>query len=191
MQARPRGPPDIWNMTVHGVEMTNSRRAADFLAATAAIGIAGGAAISVLAFLLARYGPAGDDWSFRGNGALAAYALAPAILAAGWTAVVLRQRRRPCLALGVAAGLLGVVLGVADAALLPVFGPAADRTIGPALLFALLAWMVIAPAVATRIPGGSGHESTAIGVSIGAAFIWLAGVLVGLAALGFVLPAGS
>jgi hypothetical protein len=172
MQARPRGPPDIWNMAVHGVEMTNSRRAADFLAVTAAIGIAGGAAISLLAFLLARYGPAGDDWSFRGNGALAAYALAPAIL-------------------GGAAGLLGVALGAADAALLPVFGPGADRTAGPGLLFALLAWMVIAPAVATRIPGGPSQESTAIGVSIGAAFIWLAGVLVGLAALGFVLPAGS
>jgi hypothetical protein len=36
-------------------------------------GVVAGAAVSVLAFYLARYGPSGEGWSFRGNGALAAF----------------------------------------------------------------------------------------------------------------------
>jgi hypothetical protein len=31
---------------------------------TAVIGVAGGAAVALFAFLLARYGPSGDSWSF-------------------------------------------------------------------------------------------------------------------------------
>ena len=55
-----------------------------------------GIALDVLTFVVARYGPSGGDvpWSFRGNGALIVpLGLGPAILAGGWTAVLLHGRR--------------------------------------------------------------------------------------------------
>ena len=55
-----------------------------------------GAAIGVLTFLVARYGPSGGDelaWSLRGNGALIVpFGLGPAVLAGGWTALLLHGR---------------------------------------------------------------------------------------------------
>ncbi len=101
--------------TGHGASTTPSIR---LLAGTLAVGVAAGAAISVLAFALARYGPAGDSWSFRGNGALAAYTVIPALLAAGWTALVLRYRTRSdWLAIGAGAGLVGLLLAGFDASI--------------------------------------------------------------------------
>ena len=47
------------------------------LVTTAVLALVAGAVISVLAFVVARYGPAGDGWSFRGNGALAVYTRSP------------------------------------------------------------------------------------------------------------------
>jgi len=64
------------------------------LGAALFLGLLAGAAVSVLAFYLARYGPSGEGWSFRGNGALAAYTVVPAILAAGWSAVIAYYRGR-------------------------------------------------------------------------------------------------
>src|SRR3954462_10560997 len=58
-----------------------------------------GAALEVLTFVVARYGPSGGDapgnaWSFKGNGALIVpFALGPAVLAGGWTAILLHGRR--------------------------------------------------------------------------------------------------
>jgi hypothetical protein len=79
------------------------------LVTVAVVGLLAGAAISVFAFLLARYGPAGDGWSFKGNGALATYTLIPVVLAGGWTALVLRARAIPnWLSLGIGAGVIGL-----------------------------------------------------------------------------------
>ena len=157
----------------------------------AVVGVLAGAAISVFAFLLARYGPEGAGWSFKGNGALAAYTLIPGFLAGGWTALVLRARSIPSwLTLGLAATAVGLLIAVADALLLPLFGPRADQTLGVFLLLALVAWMVVAPAVATAYPPGTALK-TGIGTQIASDVVWLVAALVGLIAVGFLVPAGS
>ena len=160
------------------------------LVTVAVAGLLAGAAISLVAFLLARYGPAGDGWSFKGNGALAAYTLIPVVLAAGWTALVLHARAIPgWLGLGAAVGAVGLVLALLDALLIPLFGTGADQTLGPVLLVALVAWMVVAPAVATRVP--SGGRATDVSMHLGAGVAWLVAVIVGLGVVGRVIPAGS
>ena len=157
----------------------------------AVISLAAGAAISLFAFLLARYGPSADGWSFRGNGALAAYTLVPVVLTAGWTAFVLRGRAvSSWLSLGLAAGLVSLLIALADALLIPLFGTSADVAFGVALLVALVAWMVLAPVLAAFLPR-SGSAFTSVGSNLAAALVWLAGVLVGLVVVGYLIPAGS
>jgi hypothetical protein len=155
------------------------------------IALIAGAAISVFAFLLARYGPSGDGWSFRGNGALAAYTLLPVVLTAGWTAIVLQARSvSSWLSLGIAAGAVSLAIALADALLIPVLGTSADATFGAVLLTALVAWMVIAPVVATRIrKAGSAFYSVGSGLAAGVA--WLVAALAGLILVGYLIPAGS
>jgi len=161
------------------------------LVTTAVLAVLAGALISVLAFLVARYGPAGDGWSFRGNGALAVYTLLPVVLTAGWTAIVLRARSvRSWLALALGAGVVSLLIALLDSLLIPLFGTAADATVGAALLIALVAWMVVAPALATRIPA-AGSAFVSVGSNVAAGAVWLVGVLAGLIAVGYVIPAGS
>jgi len=170
----------------------SSPRAAPSLGAVLFLGVLAGAAVSVLAFYLARYGPSGEGWSFRGNGALAAYTVVPAILAAGWSAVIAYYRGRSgWLAFGLAAGLIGLVLALADASLLPVFGPGFDQTLGAILLLVLLLWAFAAPAIAaaTSVPGRP--RPVPMSVALGSAGLWLVGTLAGLIVIGVVLPAGS
>jgi hypothetical protein len=161
------------------------------LVSAALIALVAGAAISVFAFLLARYGPSADGWSFRGNGALAAYTLVPVVLTAGWTAFVLRGRAvSSWLPLGLAAGLVSLLIALADALLLPLFGTSADATLGAALLIALVAWMVVAPALAIFLPR-AGSAFTSVGTNVAAAVVWLVGAVAGLAVVGYLIPAGS
>jgi hypothetical protein len=191
MHARLCRRPDIWSMAAHSVETADAGRAVGLIAGTAAIGVAGGAFISLFAFLLARYGPVGDDWSFRGNGALAAYSVVPALVAGGLTALVLRHRGRPWLAIALGASLVGLSLSAADAALLPAFGRRADDTAGPLFLIALAAWTVVAPIIAMRTRRGATHTTSSLGVSVAAGAVWVISVLGGLVVFGLVFPAGS
>jgi len=161
------------------------------LVTTAVLALVAGALISVLAFVVARYGPAGDGWSFRGNGALAVYTLVPVLLTAGWTALVLRARSvGSWLTLGLGAGFVALFFALADALLIPLFGTGADATLGAVLLIALVAWIVVAPALATRIPA-AGSAFLSVGSNIAAGAVWLVAVLVGLVAVGYAIPAGS
>ena len=161
------------------------------LGTTAVLAVLAGALISVLAFIVARYGPAGDGWSFRGNGALAVYTLVPVVLTAGWTALVLRARSvSSWLSLGLGAGLVSLLIALLDALLLPLFGSDADATLGVVLLIALVAWMVVAPAVATRIPA-AGSAFVSVGSAIAAGVVWLVAVPAGLIVVGYLIPAGS
>ena len=167
--------------------MRNTR----LLGTTAVIAVAAGAAISVLAFVIARYGPAGDGWSFRGNGALAVYTLVPVVLTLGWTALVLRARSvSSWLAIALGAGLVSLLIALLDALLIPLFGTGADAALGAVLLIALVAWTVVAPALATRIPA-AGSAFYSIGSNVAAGVVWLVAALVGLVAVGFLIPAGS
>ena len=178
-------------MAVQGVDGRSSGRSLEGVAVAVGAGLLCGALVSVLAFLLARYGPAGDGWSFKGNGALAAYTLLPALLAGGWTAVVLRHRGRPWAGLGLAATGVGAALALVDAALLPVVGIGADQTLGPIVLLTLAAWTVIAPAIAMVVSRGSGSGTGSAGASIAAAVAWPVGLVAGLYLTGAVIPAGS
>ncbi|HET7419175.1 MAG TPA: hypothetical protein VFL27_02210 [Candidatus Dormibacteraeota bacterium] len=178
-------------MTAQSIERRSPARPVEGMGIALGAGLLFGALISLAAFLLARYGPTGGDWSFRGNGALAAYALVPALLAAGWTAVALHHRRRPWIALASGAGLVGMAVAAVDAALLPFFGPGADQTLGPIVLVALVTWTAVAPALALRLPSGSQGAPTSTAWSAGAAFLWAAGLIGGLLLVGLIFPAGS
>lgn len=61
-------------------------------------------------FLVARYGPAGDGWSLRGNGAVTVpFGVGAALLEAGWTMIAARFRTiRRRLLLGTAASVVGL-----------------------------------------------------------------------------------
>jgi hypothetical protein len=166
-------------------------RTSSLLGATVICALLAGAAISVAAFLVARYGPSGDSWSFKGNGAISVYTAFPAVIAGGWTALVLHARGRPgWLALGVAAGVAGLVMGLIGAAALPLFGIQGDAIVTPIALIALLLWVIVAPALAARrdpravpLRGYGSH------VAAGAA--WLAAAAAGVAIVGSIIPAGS
>ena len=162
-----------------------------YLALMLAGGMMGGAMVSLLAFLLARYGPAGGDWSFRGNGALAAYSLGPALLAGGWTSAVLHHHGRRWLGLAAGAAAGGVGLALLDAILLPVFGVGADQTVGPVVLLGLAAWAVVGPLVAWWLSRRAQPPALSPAVSIAAAALWAAGVAAGLFVTGMAIPAGS
>jgi hypothetical protein len=150
-----------------------------------------GGAISLLAFYVARYGPSGGDWSFKGNGALAVYPAIAAVIAGGWTALALHARRSPrWLAAGFGAGLVGLALALVAAAVLPVLGVGADMFLTPALLIALVLWMPIAPVWAALRPRGAAPID-AYGPHVVAAGAWLVAAAVGLIVVGIVIPAGS
>jgi hypothetical protein len=91
-------------------------------------------------------------WSFRGNGALVVpFGVGPAVLAGGWTALVLHGRTGVrWLWWSVATGLVGVAVVLASVAA-TVLGrlDVADR-----LTYPILAWAAIAPILAFAMRRG-------------------------------------
>ena len=118
----------------------------------AVIGIVAGVFLDVATFLVARYGPEADSFSYRGNGALAVpFGLGPAILAGAWVALVLRYRGfARWKEIGLAAGLVNIFLLLVSVLLLVLFDSAAFG-VSTALTFAILVWMIIAPVVAAFV----------------------------------------
>jgi hypothetical protein len=168
-----------------------SSSAGRLIGITSVLALLAGGAIAILAFLVARYGPSGGDWSFKGNGALAVYPVFAPLMTAGWTALVLHARRhRRWLELGIAAGSVGLVIAVLAALMLPLFGVAADQSLTPILYILLLLWMLAAPAWPSR---RRDREVAIVGygrhVAAGAA--WLVAALIGLFVIGIIVPAGS
>jgi hypothetical protein len=111
------------------------------------IGAVAGILLDVATFLVARYGPEADGWSFRGNGALAVpFGVGPAILAGGWTALAFRNRGfARWLLFGFAAGLLGVGFVLLGVLVLVLFGSDTGAALSNALTLLTLGWMVVAP----------------------------------------------
>jgi hypothetical protein len=176
-------------------KIRNRRPRTDYrlIGVTFAYGLVAGVAVGVVAFLLARYGPAGDGWSFRGNGALAAFTLVPVLLTGGWTALALLARSHPdWLGLALGAALVSFLLALADAILLPLFGSDADRVLGPILLLSLLIWSVAAPIVALRIASPRQADSRpSVRSYLAAAVVLLVAINIGLVVSQMVIPAGS
>jgi hypothetical protein len=160
------------------------------LTASAVVSLVLGVLISVATFYVARYGPAADSWSFRGNGAITVYFAIPAVIAGGWTAISAHQYGRPWLLFGVGAGLIGLALALLDAALLPLFGSNGDRFGTPIVSLAVLVWMIAAPLFAA-LPQSSRSRRVFDSLHRLAAGVFLAGTLAGVVIGGVVLPAGS
>ena len=112
-------------------------------------GLLAGVALDVLTYVVARYGPQGDSWSFRGNGALVVpFGLGPAVVAGAWTALVLHYRGSArWRTLGIGAGLVGAAFVVAGVAAIILFGSAGQRA-SERLSLLPLAWMGVAPVLA-------------------------------------------
>jgi len=118
-------------------------------------GLVAGVLLDVLTFGVARYGPSGSDgiaWSFRGNGALIVpFGLGPALLAAGWTALVLHGRPGVrWLRWGIAAGLVGVGIFLANG-VVSMSGTAVGMSVANVLTLANWVWMLVAPALAVIV----------------------------------------
>ena len=136
-------------------------------------GLLAGVALDVLTAVVARSGPQGDGWSFRGNGALVVpFGLGPAVVAGAWSALVLRARGAArWRALGLGGGLVGAAFVVAGVAALLLFGPAGQRA-SDWLSLLPLAWMGIAPVLAgvLRVAGRPTARSPLAHVAAGVAF---------------------
>jgi hypothetical protein len=163
-------------------------RVAPLLATAVVLGLVCGAAISLAAFYVARYGPSAGSWSFKGNGAIAVYAAFPAVMAGGWTAIALHARGRRWLLGGIGAGAVGLLIALLGAGILPVLGVDADRLGSPIAFIALLAWMAAAPIAASRSRAGTVSSPLphfVAGVS------WFLAAAAGLVGVGVLIPAGS
>src|SRR5438128_3452026 len=128
-----------------------------FAARIALIGVGSGVAIWLLTTLLSRSTISGNGWSLGGNGALIVpFGLGPAIVTAGWTAIILRMRAHPrWLQLGLASGLIALVLVVGSVVSLIAFGPRRrDAGATGSLLFGFLlyGWLLASSIVAVLIP---------------------------------------
>ena len=128
-----------------------------FAAKMALVGALAGVALWLLTTLLSRSTISGNGWSLAGNGALIIpFGLGPAIVAAGWTAIILRMRGHPrWLQFGLAGGLIAVVLVAGAVLSLVAFGPRRrDAGATGALLFGFLlyGWLLACAIVAVLIP---------------------------------------
>jgi hypothetical protein len=128
-----------------------------FAARVALIGVGSGVAIWLLTTLLSRSTISGNGWSLAGNGALIVpFGLGPAIVAGGWTAIILRMRGHPrWLQFGLASGVVALVLVLSAVLSLVAFGPRRrDAGATGALLFGFLlyGWLLASSIVAVLIP---------------------------------------
>jgi hypothetical protein len=140
-----------------------NRQSAWVLGTTALAGAIAGVLIVLLGDLVSAAGPEGDGWSLRGNGAfIVPFGVGPAVLAAGWTMLVLHARYHSrWILLGLASGLLE--LAIVAASLVPLFvrGSAAGATAGSIAQPLQLLWLVGSPVLAARLPI-SAHPQTRV-----------------------------
>jgi hypothetical protein len=117
-----------------------ARRAEAVVGVALAAALLAGVLLDALAWAVARYGPQGEGWSFRGNGALVVpVGLGPAALAGAWAALVSHSRGTTrWLPLGIGAGLVGAALVAVGVAALVLFG-AAGAGVAARMTFLILA----------------------------------------------------
>ena len=166
---------------------------ARFAAVLALIGIIAGVGIWLLTTLLSRSTISGNGWSLAGNGALVVpFGLGPAVVAAGWTGIILRMRGHPrWLQLGIASGLIALVLVVGSVVSLIAFGPAhRDAGATGSLLFGFLlyGWLLACSIVAVLIPAPDPARSSPPVWSIVAIILLPATLIAGCEAGTIVIP---
>ncbi len=132
------------------------KRDPGFTGLLAVLGLMAGLLLWVLTIVLSRSSISGNGWALSGNGALIIpFGIGPAVVAGGWTAIVLRMRGHPrWLQLGIASGLVGLALTAGSLLSLIVFGPAGRDAGATASLFfgfGLYAWLLASVIVAALI----------------------------------------
>jgi len=118
------------------------------------LGVIAGVLLWVLTIVLSRSNISGNGWALSGNGALIIpFGVGPAVVAGGWTAIILRMRgHRRWLQLGIASGLVGLALTAGSLLSLIVFGPAGrDAGATASLFFGFLLWLLSSVIVAAMI----------------------------------------
>ena len=161
-------------------------------AIAAVAGIVGGALLDVLSFAVAAWGPAGDGWSLRGNGALVVpLGLGPALLAGGWAALAARQRgARRWVNVGAGAGLVGALIVIVSVLSLVVLGRDGQQ-IADRLTLLMFGWPVIAVLVVAlmRIEATAGDRKPLTNAL--AAIVIPAALIAGFQIAGLVVAPGS
>jgi hypothetical protein len=133
-----------------------------------------GIALELLTALLAALGPSGPGWSLRGNGALIVpLAVAPGLLAAAWTALVLHSHGREWTLPAAGLVALALLLALLDLAAISLTGRELVLLVGgfPVYLFWLLP--VAAPLAAWLFARGSSGRGVAIHAAAGASYLLL------------------
>jgi dipeptide/tripeptide permease len=134
----------------------------------------------------------GAAWSFRGNGALVVpFSLGPAVIAGAWTTLVLHHRSvSHWLRWGLGVGLVGVTFLAITVAAVILFGSSGLR-VAEIMNVAILAWMVVAPALAALLRTAGGSRKRAPLAHAAAGMLFISVLAAGFAAAGAVLPPGS
>ena len=146
-----------------------------------------GLLLGLLTILLSRSDISGNGWSLSGNAALVVpFGVGPALVAGGWSAIVLRMRDHPrWLQLGVGSGLVGLVLVACSFLSLILFGPARrDAGATGSIFFGFLVygWLLGGPIVAAIIPAPDPPRSEMPWWSIIAALVLPLGLVAGCSA---------
>lgn len=127
-----------------------------FTGLIALLGISAGALLWVLTIMVSRSNISGNGWALSGNGALIVpFGLGPAVVAGGWSAIILRMRgHSQWLRLGIGSGLVGLALTAASLLSLVVLGPAKRDVGATASLFfgfLLYGWLLASAITAALI----------------------------------------
>ncbi len=139
-----------------GGPVGDPKRDAGFTGLIALLGVIAGVLLWIVTIVLSNSRLSGNGWSLSGNGALIVpFGIGPAVVAGGWTAIILRMRgHRRWLPLGIASGLVGLALTAGSLLSLIVFGSAGRDAGATASLFfgfLLYAWLLASVIVAAMI----------------------------------------
>jgi O-antigen ligase len=146
-----------------------------------------GIVLGAVTIVLSHTRISGNGWSLSGNAALVVpFGVGPAVVASGWSAIVLRMRDHPrWLQFGVGIGLVGLVLVACSFLSLILFGPARrDAGATGSIFFGFLVygWVLAGPLVGAIIPAPDPPRPGAPVWSIVAALILPVSLIAGCSA---------
>jgi hypothetical protein len=132
------------------------KRDPGFTGLVALLGVIAGILLWILTIVLSRSRLSGNGLALSGNGALIIpFGIGPAVVAGGWTAIILRMRgHHSWLQLGIGSALIGLALTAGSLLSLIAFGPAGRDAGATASLFfgfLLYAWLLASAIVAAMI----------------------------------------